>query len=107
MSFDAKLQVAGGIATIRLSGELDTTSAPEFNDLISHLAEQDLSRLVLLAADLSYLSSAGLRSLVLAQQKLPDGTEIVLVGAQPEVLETIRLTGFDQSVTTESAGDLR
>jgi anti-sigma B factor antagonist len=107
MSFDAKLEIDDGVATVRLSGELDTASAPDFNELISHLAERDLSRLVLLATDLSYMSSAGLRSLVLAQQKLPDETEIVLVGAQPEVLETIRLTGFDQSVTTESAGELR
>jgi anti-anti-sigma factor len=107
MSFDAKLHIENGVATVRLSGELDTASAPGFNEVIGHLAEQDLSRLVLLAADLSYMSSAGLRSLVLAQQKLPDKTEIVLVGAQPEVLETIRLTGFDQSVTMESAGELR
>jgi anti-sigma B factor antagonist len=107
VSFDAKLNTEDGIATIRLSGELDAGSAPQFNELVSKAAQADPSRLVLLAADLSYMSSAGLRCLVLAQQKLPDTTEIVLVGAQPEVAETIRLTGFDQSVTMEQVEDLR
>jgi anti-sigma B factor antagonist len=107
MSFDAKLQIEDGVATIRLAGELDAASAPKFNNLITDAAKHDLNRLVLLAADLTYMSSAGLRCLVFAQQKLPRKTEIVLVGAQPYVAETIRLTGFDQSITVEEAGDLR
>jgi anti-anti-sigma factor len=107
MPFDAKLQIEEGSATIRLSGELDASSAPKFNELVIDAAKYELSRLVLLAIELSYMSSAGLRCLVFAQQKLPRTTEIVLVGAQPDVAETIRLTGFDQSITMEEAGDLR
>jgi anti-anti-sigma factor len=104
MSFDAKLQIDDGVATIRMSGELDATSAPQFNDLIISATQQQLTRLVLLAQNLSYMSSAGLRCLVFAHQKLPRGTEIVLVGAQPDVAETVRLTGFDRSITMEEAG---
>lgn len=107
MSFDAKLQLEDGTATIRLSGELDGTSAPRFNDLISEAASSQPSRLVLLAENLTYMSSAGIRCLVFANQKLPRKTEIVFVGAQPDVAETIRLTGFDRSITMEEAGDLR
>jgi anti-sigma B factor antagonist len=107
MPFDAKLQIEDGIATIRLSGELDATSAPRLGNLIVNATQHELSRLVLLTEDLSYLSSAGLRCLVFAHQRLPRGTEIVLVGAQPDVAETIRLTGFDRSITMEEAGDHR
>ena len=107
MSFEAKLQIEEAVATIRLSGELDAASAPKFNELISDAAQHDLDRFVLLAAALSYMSSAGLRCLVFAHQKLPSKTEIVLVGAQADVAETIRLTGFDKSITMEEAGDLR
>lgn len=107
MSFDAKLHIEDGVATIRLAGELDATSAPRFNDLVIDAARHQLSRLVLLAENLTYMSSAGLRCLVFAHQKLPRGTEIVLVAAQPDVAETIRLTGFDRSITMEEAGDLR
>jgi anti-anti-sigma factor len=107
MSFAAKMLIEDATATIRLSGELDAASAPQFNIQVVEAAKHDLDRLVLLAADLSYMSSAGLRCLVFAQQKLQRKTEIVLVGAQPDVAETIRLTGFDRSITMEDAGDLR
>lgn len=106
MSFEAELQIEDTVATIRLSGELDSASAPGFNDVIIEAAKNQPSRLVLLAGSLSYMSSAGLRCLVFAHQKLPRGSEIVLVGAQPDVAETIRLTGFDRSIVME-ASDIR
>jgi anti-anti-sigma factor len=83
---------------MRLVGDLDSKSAPTLNKLITEIAEQPVRRLVLLVNELAYLSSAGLRCLVFAHQKMGRGVDIVLVGAQPEVVETIRLTGFDRSV---------
>jgi anti-anti-sigma factor len=53
------------------------------------------------------MSSAGLRSLVFAHQKMPPGMEIVLIGARPEVAETIRLTGFDRSIVMQEATEPR
>jgi anti-anti-sigma factor len=103
MSFNARLLVEDRVASIWLTGELDAVSAPRFNELIVEAAGHPLDRLVLLAENLSYMSSAGLRCLVFAQQKLPNATEIVLVGAQADVAETIRLTGFNQSITMEQA----
>lgn len=104
MPFEVKLRIEDKVATMTLAGELDATSAPRFNDAIIDAARNELTRLVLLAEDLSYMSSAGLRCLVFAQQKLPRGSEIVLVGAQPDVAETIRLTGFDRSILMEADG---
>jgi anti-anti-sigma factor len=107
MPFDAKLRMEDRVATIRLTGELDATSAPRFNDMIIDASKRTLDRLVLLAENLTYMSSAGLRCLVFAHQKLPRGTEIILVGARPDVAETIRLTGFDRSIVMQEAGDIR
>lgn len=105
MSYRAKSHVRDGVATIRISGELHARSAGQFDQLISEVAEQPLNRLVLLMDELTYLSSAGLRSLVLAHQKLGRDVEIVLVGTRPEVAETIRLTGFDRSVLMQELTD--
>lgn len=107
MSFDAHMLIEDGVATIRLSGELDSQSAPRFNEVIADAASHGLSRLVLLAGNLTYMSSAGLRCLVFAQQKMPAGSEILMLDAQPDVAETIRLTGFDQSIDLQEAGDPR
>jgi anti-anti-sigma factor len=97
MSFQVRMQATDDAATIWLSGELDSESAPRLNEVIAEAVGRQANRLVLLMADLTYMSSAGLRSLVLAHQKLPYGVEIVLIGTQPDVAETIRLTGMDRS----------
>ncbi len=103
MAFQAKMRMENGVATIWLSGELDSRSAPQLNELVIEAVEHEPERLVLLVSDLAYLSSAGLRSLVFAHQKMARGTEIVLVGVRPDVAETIRLTGFDRSIVMQEA----
>jgi anti-anti-sigma factor len=105
MAFNAKMHVSDDATTIRLTGELDRRAAPRLNELIIESAKQPLSRLVLLMEELTYMSSAGLRCLVFAHQKLPRGVDIVLVGTRPEVAETIRLTGFDRSITMQETAD--
>jgi anti-anti-sigma factor len=92
-----------GVVTIRLAGEVDSRSAHRLNELIIEAASASPSRLVLLTEDLTYLSSAGLRCLVFAHQKMGPGVEIVLVGTRPDVAETIRMTGFDRSVIMQDA----
>ena len=98
MSFNTKVHTDDGVVTIRLTGELDSRSAPELNEVIVEAIAGEVRRLVLLAEDLTYMSSAGLRCLVFAHQKLGRDADIVLVGTRPEVAETIRLVGLDRAV---------
>lgn len=103
MSLTTKMENEDGVVTIRLAGEVDSRSAHRLNELIIEAAAAKPSRLVLLTEELTYLSSAGLRCLVFAHQKMGPGVEIVLVGTQPEVADTIRMTGFDRSVIMQDA----
>ncbi|GAA0384203.1 hypothetical protein GCM10009530_38870 [Microbispora corallina] len=103
MTFDATMRIDDGTAVVRLTGELDGRSAPTLNQLIADAVAAQVGRLVLLVHDVTYMSSAGIRCLVFAHQKLPRGAEIVLVGTRPEVAETIRLTGFDRSVVLQES----
>ncbi|MFG2121551.1 STAS domain-containing protein [Streptomyces sp. NPDC048710] len=98
MSFDGKLSVSEGIATIEIKGELDASTAPRFHDLVDQAAEQGAVRLEIDARSLDYLSSAGLRSLVFARQKMGDEVRIAVIGATEPVSRTIRLAGFDHSI---------
>ncbi|HEY0935861.1 MAG TPA: anti-sigma factor antagonist, partial [Trebonia sp.] len=109
MDFTADVQFSSGTATVRLAGELGSAAAPRLEQVINDVSGRDgLRHLVLDMADLSYLSSAGLRCLVFAEQKLPAGVPMVLTSLQPDVAETIRLTGFDRSVQIRGyAGALR
>lgn len=104
MAFHAKLNVDGDTATIDLDGELDAHAAPVFRARVEEAATGDLRQLVLHMEDLSYLSSAGLRGLVFAKQKMGDEVQILVVGPSKSVADTIRMTGFDQSVIMQHVG---
>ncbi len=100
MAFAIQTQTDRDAAIMTLTGELDAAAAPSFRDQIEQLAGgQEINRLVLMLQDLSYMASAGLRALVFAKQKLGSDVELVLVGTQDSVAETIEMTGFHHSVT--------
>src|SRR4051812_11953372 len=98
MAFTTTLSRKGKTAVITLEGELDASTAVAFRQDIDRAAEGELEQLVLDMTDLTYLSSAGLRGLVFARQKMNDGVKIVLVQVSDEVERTIRMVGFHHSV---------
>jgi anti-sigma B factor antagonist len=98
MLFNASLSTTDGVATIELSGHLDAASAPVFQQEIENAAGHQPRALVLLMADLDYMASAGLRGLIFAKQKMGAGVVVMVVAAQPQVMDVIRATGFDRSV---------
>ena len=98
MALDATIAVENGIAKITLVGELDASVATAFREKIEEAAAQDAKSLVLMLQDLEYMSSAGLRVLVFAKQKMGASVNIYMVGAQPQILEPVRQSGFHHSV---------
>ncbi|MDZ4764869.1 MAG: anti-sigma factor antagonist [Chloroflexota bacterium] len=98
MAFDATLEVVNGIGKITLSGELDASVAATLKTRIEEAAAQNVRRLVLMLDALEYMSSAGLRTLVFAKQKMGQKVDIFIVGAQPQVVSPIKDTGFHHSV---------
>ena len=98
MAFEANLEVVNAIAKVTLAGELDASVANEFRQKIEEASRQQVKRLVLLMDKLEYMSSAGLRVLVFAKQKMGANVSIYVVGAQPQIVEPIRQTGFHHSV---------
>jgi anti-anti-sigma factor len=98
VSFTSNLTRNGNTVVITLDGELDASTAADFRKQVDVAAEGGVERLVLHMANLTYLSSAGLRGLVFARQKMDDSVSIVLVQASDEVERTIRMVGFHHSV---------
>ncbi|WP_437661236.1 anti-sigma factor antagonist [Sorangium sp. So ce1182] len=98
MNFDIVFEMNHPAAELTLTGDLDAASAHTFKKFVDLAASHAPRRLVLRMDGLRYMASAGLRVIVFAKQKLGDA-EIVIVGAQQSVLETIRLTGLHRSVT--------
>jgi anti-anti-sigma factor len=80
-----------GIATLKLTGWLETQAAVELQGALDAL-EPDTHALVLDLSALEYISSAGLRQLVAAHKKM--GGELTVKNVRPEVFEVLRLTGI-------------
>jgi len=87
-----------GTAELTLVGELDASVANEFKMAVEKAAAEKAKRLVLNMKDLEFMSSAGLRVLVFAKQKMGTNVDIYVIAAQDAVRDTIEMTGFHHSV---------
>jgi len=105
MAFKSAYELVNGVAKITLSGELDAAAAPAFRSDVEKAVAARAKTMALLVKDLEYMASAGLRVLVFARQKMGAQAEIYMIGLQENVLETLSMTGFQNSVTFLDAYD--
>lgn len=95
MTENFTIDLANGVAKITLTGRLDTTKAPALSDELKKMVGQPVNRIVFYAAGLEYIASSGLRAIVFAKQKIGKDTKVYLIGAQDEIKDVIKMTGFD------------
>ncbi|MCX5587986.1 STAS domain-containing protein [Streptomyces erythrochromogenes] len=98
MPLSVSLSIEGDTTVIELSGELDAKTAPDFHRTIEKAAGHGTTIVEIRMAGVGYMASAGLRSLVFAQQKIADHVTIKVVGAIEPVSRTIRTAGLDRSI---------
>jgi anti-anti-sigma factor len=84
----------GSIAVIALEGELDLASVGEVEGEIDRLLEQAKpTALVLDLHELAFMDSSGLRSVILAEQRLREhGTRFALVAGPEPVHRVFEIT---------------
>ena len=83
------------ILILRPLGRLDSSSSPELEQLRSEQLDAGSQRLVLDFSALSYISSAGLRVVLLAGKKLHARQgKIVLTSLQDMVRDVFDMSGF-------------
>ncbi len=98
MAFTSTYRMVNGVAQITLSGELDASSAPVLKADIEKAAAAKAKSVALLMKGLEYMSSAGVRVLVFAKQKMGAQVNLYLIGVQEFVRETLEMTGLLHSV---------
>ncbi|NWF68729.1 MAG: anti-sigma factor antagonist [Chloroflexi bacterium] len=82
------------VTVVEMTGELDSTTAPAVQNQILPLA-QDNRHIVLDMSGTLYMSSAGLRTLLLLYRQISSGSgRIVLAGLSDEIKDTMNITGF-------------
>ena len=97
------IDLKDGVAKIDLGERVDTTNAGDLTECLRTLVGQDVTKVVLEAENLEYLSSAGLRAIVFAKQKIGQSLEVILVAAKEEIADVIKMTGFDSFVSIQDS----
>ena len=85
---------------LELSGRLDTTTAPELKAEINSIPD-GVSHLTLDFSGLEYLSSAGLRVLLMAQKKMAPLSGMTVKNVNETIMEVFQITGFSDILTIE------
>ena len=102
MTLAIEITKAENCVTMTLSGEVDTKTAPELLKELTGLELNVLSQLRMKLAEVSFMSSAGLRALVFAKQKMPHSARLYVIGASEVIQDTISKTGLTQAVVMVS-----
>ena len=85
--------------TVTVSGRLDSSNADELEEAVSSL--DGISELIFDISALEYLSSAGLRILLVTQRKMNRQGKMIVRGANETVRDIFDVTGFSTILTLE------
>ena len=89
-----------GMLTIALDGKMDITTAPDLEKEVSSL--DGVTELIMDFEKLRYISSAGLRVLLLAHKKMiKQGGTMKVIHVNENVMEVMTAMGFADILTVE------
>jgi anti-sigma B factor antagonist len=86
---------SGDLCLISLEGRLDNESTQNFQETVSKRIDTGSSKLVMDMRQLDYISSVGLRGLLIVSKKLkPLGGKLVMFGLQAHIKDVFDIAGF-------------
>ena len=81
-----------GAVTVKLTGSLDTATAPDLYRQLSSLLAEPINHLVFDLAQLKFISSAGLRVFAMARKQLQErGGQALFVNMQPQIQDVFEV----------------
>jgi anti-sigma B factor antagonist len=96
-SMEISREYTGNIIILSLNGRLDTLNFAQLENEINSLIKKNQKDYILDCQELDYVSSSGLRVLMLAlnQVKAIDG-KFSLCNLQPSIIKIFKISGFDR-----------
>ncbi len=93
----------GEVAIVKLAGRLDSSAAPPAEESFAKMLGGGTPRLAIDLSRLDYISSAGLRVLLVVAKKVQQANgKMVLFGLLPNVREVFAVSGFDKIFAIQS-----
>jgi anti-sigma B factor antagonist len=99
MSFQVTTKELKRVDLVHVSGRVDSSTAPQFEQALQSIIDSGRSRLVVDLSEAEYLSSAAFRVLISALKQVRGGTrrgDVRIACVPPKLMETFKLGGFDE-----------
>lgn len=93
--FSVKTAVSGNTLHVSVTGRMDTLTAPELLEKFNEVKDP-VEAIEVDVSDMAYVSSAGLRVLLMMYKSLKDKSGFRMTGINEVVREILETTGFDQ-----------
>ena len=93
--FSVRTAVEGTTLYVSVAGRMDTLTAPELLKQFSEVKDP-IEAIEVDVTDMAYVSSAGLRVLLMMYKSLKDKSGFRMTGISDGVREILETTGFDQ-----------
>ncbi len=98
--------MANDVFEVRPHGRIDSVNGPAFERDVLQQIDGGQRRLLLDFADLVYISSAGLRIVLLAAKRMKSaGGRLVLCSLNPQIAEVFEISGFNRILDIHPSRD--
>ena len=95
-----KKKKEGNTLFVKISGRVDTATSPEVDSYINENLD-GVTELILDFEEVNYVSSAGLRVLLLGQKTMSKQGKMVVKNANESIMEIFDVTGFSDILNIE------
>ena len=100
LPFRVESELKDGVFSVSIQGRMDTITAPELLKQFQE-AEGEVSAIRVDVSRMAYVSSAGLRVLLMMYKSLKNKDNFEMTGVSDDVREILETTGFDQFLLPE------
>jgi len=95
---------SGQIATAKVTGRVDSANAAAFDRELSGALIGDCISVILDCTALGYISSGGLRAILLTVKRAKSaGGSVALFGVAPHILEVLEVSGFTRLLAVSNS----
>lgn len=92
---DIKIEVENGFDVVMIGGRIDAVTSPELEGALLDLMNKGTTHIIIDLNDVTYLSSAGLRVILMVTEMLYGKGNVIVSRPQSDIREILEVTGFD------------
>lgn len=89
----------GAKLTLAIEGRIDTKTSPELENVLRTALTPEITELIFDLSDTVYISSAGLRVLLIAQKQMNKQGAMQVTHVNEDLMEIFEVTGFTDILT--------